>query len=108
MSTAAERARAKADRLAARQQEQRQAPTAEAEVSLDAPAAGDTTPVRLTLDMAPPLYGSFEAWARTVQRQHRLGRAVKADVLRILTRRLMADEELQQEVVKALIAERRK
>ncbi len=108
MSTAAERAREKAERLAAKQKASTTDDAPALPAGTDLPAAADTKPVRVTVDMAPPLFAAFEEWAGKAQRQHRLGRSAKADVLRILTRRLMADTDLQDEILQALIAERRK
>lgn len=109
MSTAAERARLKAERLAAKQK----ATTATTDdtttpTGTDSPAAADTKGIRVTVDLAPPLFSAFDDWARKAQVQYRLGKSAKADVLRILTRRLMADDAFRDEILQALIAERRK
>lgn len=108
MSTTADRAREKAERLAARQKERSRPADAATSVSLDEPAAADTRPVRITVDIAPPLHEAFDVWARQANRKHRLGLGIKADVLRVLIRRLMSDEDLQAEVIKTLMAERKK
>lgn len=113
MATAAEKARAKAERLASRrttatetghQEQKRPATPAPAAT----PAAADAKPVRLTVDMAPPLHDAFDDWARDAARTHRFGRSIKADVMRELVRRLLNDPEAQAAVIESLTEARRK
>lgn len=58
-----------------------------------------TKPVRITLDLAPTLYDSFGDWNRQAARQMGVGRITGADTLRVLLRRLLADEQLAAEVL---------
>lgn len=58
-----------------------------------------TKPVRITLDLAPTLYDSFGDWNRQAARQMGVGRITGADTLRILLRRLLADEQLAAAVL---------
>lgn len=113
MATAAEKARAKAERLASRRtttpassdpEQKRPATSALAPI----PAAADAKPVRLTVDMAPPLHDAFDDWARDAARTHRFGRSIKADVMRELVRRLLDDPQAQAAVIESLTEARRK
>lgn len=113
MSTAAERQKARAKEIAERNAKRREAAAA-ADQGHAAPSApvtaepADTKAIRLTCDVSPPLYESFDDWTRPVQRTHRFGRGIKSDIMRILLRDFLASEEMQQEVLQKLIAERRK
>lgn len=109
MSTAAQRAAEKAARLAARHNDTKATTDAADAAPANVPTPeADTTPVRLTVDFAAPLFDSYDAWARDTNRKHRLGRSIKSDVIRALVRKLLDDEDLRDEIVKTLIAARRK
>lgn len=70
----------------------------------DAPAV-TTKNVRLTLDLATPLYDDFGDWNRRAARRLGRGRVTSADTLRVLLRRLLADEALAEEVLAELRAQ---
>lgn len=114
MATAAEKARAKAERLAssrrslapATEDTEQKRPATPPPAA--APVAADAKPVRLTVDMAPPLHDAFDDWARDAARTHRFGRSIKADVMRELVRRLLNDPEAQAAVIESLTEARRK
>jgi hypothetical protein len=115
MTTSTDKARAKAARMAASATKRPttttdspDADTAPAPVVSTATAAEDTTPVRTTIDLSPPLFDSFDGWVRSTTRKHRYGRSIKADVIRILIRRLLNDPELQRHVIDTLTQERKK
>jgi hypothetical protein len=59
-------------------------------------------PVRMTLDLAPVLHADFEDWTTRTSRELGRGRVVRADVLRVLVRQLLDDEETQERVKEAL------
>ncbi len=67
--------------------------------------AARVKPVRMTLDLAPALHAEFEDWTTKTSRQAGRGRVVRADVLRVLVRELLKDEELQARVTDALNTE---
>lgn len=108
MATAAERAAAKAARLADKGAGSRivnQTPEVAAPASVTESRAGRVKPVRTTLDLAPALYDSFDDWARTAERELReygIGRQIKAETQRALLRRFLDDPALQREVVEQL------
>ncbi len=113
MSSAADRAREKASRLAAGSRQRATEPaTAEAvpeeRSAPAAPRAARVKPVRMTLDLAPALHADFDDWTTRITRQLGQGRVVRADVLRVLVRQLLEDEALQERVVQALLQETRR
>jgi hypothetical protein len=55
-------------------------------------------PVRMTLDLAPALHADFEDWTTRTSRELGRGRVVRADVLRVLVRQLLEDEDIQGRV----------
>jgi hypothetical protein len=104
MSTAAERARAKAARLAATSRpgpatsdddERRQTRSA-----LTRAARSET--IKTSLHLAPELHLQFTAWCLEAARELQRGRVNGSDVMRILVRRLLVDEELQKSVIEQL------
>lgn len=104
MSTASERARAKAERLSALSR-----PTSGGGVEpvVQETRAERVKPVRLSLDLAPALFEDFEDW--TIRASRSVGTKLnKADVYRVLTRRLLEDEVLAAEVVAVLRADARR
>jgi hypothetical protein len=119
MSSAADRAREKATRLAAATRQRPEEAAAEATPAVAAadayppppprngsqttlPRASRVKPVRMTLDMAPVLHADLEDWTTKVSRQLGRGRVVRADVLRVLVRQLLDDPETQERVKEAL------
>jgi hypothetical protein len=112
MSSAADRAREKASRIAAGSQQRVPDPVTPKIVPEERPVpavprAARVKPVRMTLDLAPALHADFDDWTTRVTRQLGRGRVVRADVLRVLVRQLLEDEALQQRVVAALQREGR-
>jgi len=97
MSTATERARAKAERLAKDTRTKDEQPTQPAELR-----AQRIKPIRVTLDLAPSLYADFGGWTTATARQLGKPKIPSVDVLRILVRELLHDETLQVKVVAAL------
>jgi hypothetical protein len=102
MSTAGERARAKAARIAVVQ-----SPTSENAPALE---SSQTTvmppvsvkPIRISLDLAPALFDQLTEWRTRAARQLGRGRVTNADVLRVLVRMLLSDTELTARVVSEL------
>jgi hypothetical protein len=105
MSTAAERARAKAARLTAGTQTspvlfQEEARPVASPVSSPLPVS--TKPIRISLDLAPALFDQLTQWRTRAARQLGQGRVTNADALRVLVRLLVSDEELTAAVIAAL------
>src|SRR3954469_16489694 len=106
MSTAADKARAKAARIAvARPQETESLLPAEdqrplSQASLLPPVSAK--PIRISLDLAPALFDQLTEWRTRAARQLGRGRVTNADALRVLVRQLLADEELTARVIEAL------
>jgi hypothetical protein len=99
VSTAADRARAKAARIAA-------APVAEPEIEpVDNPIPVtsslplSTKPIRISLDLAPALFDQLTEWRTRAARQLGRGRVTNVDALRMLVRLLLTDQELSSRVV---------
>ncbi len=107
MSTASERARAKAARLAATPPADE--PAVEAfevlkegtryGVRADVPPPVSTKPIRISLDLAPALFDQLTEWRTRAARQLGRGRVTNADALRVLVRALLSDEELTARVI---------
>jgi hypothetical protein len=107
MTTKAQAAREKADRIAQRRLEERAAAATDDNESEQKrrPAAPSpervarTKKVRISLDLAPQLYRDLSTW--TDQTADALGRSriTHADTLRVLVRRLLDDPELAASVV---------
>jgi hypothetical protein len=60
------------------------------------------------VDLAPALFSELEDWTTRVGRELGRVRVHKSDVLRELTRRLLADEQLQQTVIERLRSQARR
>lgn len=111
MSTTAQKAREKAARLAAGRtasgsadsiMEAADSATVATPAAAPAVRAERVKPVRVTLDLAPALYGELTDWQTTTAREIKQPRIPTADVLRALVRRLLVDEELQRHVTESL------
>jgi hypothetical protein len=106
VSTASERARAKAARIAAVQPPA--ADSASIQESLQpSPQAIVTPPVsvkpiRISLDLAPALFDQLTEWRTKAARRLGRGRVTNADALRVLVRMVMTDEDLTVRVIEAL------
>ncbi len=112
MSSASDRAREKASRLAAGSRQRPPEPATAEDVPEErpvptAPRAARVKPVRMTLDLAPALHADFDDWTTRITRQLGRGRVVRADVLRVLVRQLLEDEAVQRRVIEALEREAR-
>ena len=106
MSTAADKARAKAARIAV-PEPSKDDPAALRQAVIDSgrpyvPAPVGVKPIRISLDLAPALFDQLTEWRTRAARQLGRGRVTNADVLRALVRALMADEELTTRVITAL------
>lgn len=115
MSSASDRAKAKAARLAGvnraavplTDDDERQPLTAPA--SVPAPArAGRSETVKTSLHLAPELHRQYTGWLLDVARQLDRGRVDGSKPLRVLIRKLLSDEALQAEVIEALRQEGRR
>jgi hypothetical protein len=109
MTSPADKARAKAKRIAAVPQRSG-ADTAEesappmARVGVAPPVS--SKPIRVSLDLAPALFDQLTAWRTHAARTLGQGRVTNADALRVLVRRLVADADLSAVVIEALRRER--
>ncbi len=102
MSAAAERARAKAARLAATRPAEPEFAAAEDAVSVTTSLPVSTKPIRISLDLAPALFDQLTEWRTRAARQLGRGRVTNADALRVLVRLLMTDQELSAKVLTLL------
>jgi hypothetical protein len=112
VSSAADKARAKAARIAAGSSDT--GPTAEnlqdlrealqftmrSDAALPAPVS--TKPIRISLDLAPALFDQLTEWRTRAARQLGRGRVTNADALRVLVRILLTDDELTARVIEVL------
>jgi hypothetical protein len=102
VSTAAERARAKAARIAAVvPSEVDSAPAQESSQTTVMPPVS-VKPIRISLDLAPALFDQLTEWRTKAARQLGRGRVTNADVLRVLVRMLMTDGDLTSRVIAVL------
>ena len=102
MSTAAERARAKAARIAAvALSASESAPTPESSQATVMPPVS-VKPIRISLDLAPALLDQLTEWRTRAARQLGRGRVTNADALRVLVRMLMTNEDLTAQAIAAL------
>lgn len=111
MSTAADRAKAKAARLAGVNRAPAPLSDDDERQPLSAPApvrAGRSETIKTSLHLAPELHRQYTAWLLDVARQLDRGRVDGSKPLRVLIRKLLADETLQAEVVEALRQESRR
>src|SRR4051794_10759791 len=107
MSTAADRARAKAARIAVARPQETESPLPAEEASRSLSQASSLPPVsvkpiRISLDLAPALFDQLTEWRTRAARQLGRGRVTNADALRVLVRLLLSDEELTARVVASL------
>jgi hypothetical protein len=58
--------------------------------------------VKTSLHLAPELHLQFTAWCLEAARELQRGRVNGSDVMRVLVRQLLADEELQNSVIEQL------
>src|SRR4051812_36186477 len=109
MSSAADKARAKAARIAVTRPSEAEAILAEETPRLSpqpsAPPPVSVKPIRISLDLAPALFDQLTEWRTKAARQLGRGRVTNADALRVLVRTLLADEELTARVIQALRSE---
>jgi hypothetical protein len=70
-------------------------------LDLSPPPVG-TKPIRISLDLAPALFDQLTEWRTKAARQLGRGRVTNADALRVLVRMLMADDQLTARVIDAL------
>lgn len=109
MSTAADRAREKAARLAAASQSRPvSSDDDERQPTRPAPTrAARSETVKTSLHIAPELHLQFTGWCLEAARELQRGRVNGSDVMRILVRRLLVDKELQKSVIEQLRSEAR-
>lgn len=112
MTTRAQAAQAKADRLAKRRLEERAAAEADErdgeQKRKPAPSperVARTKPVRISLDLAPQLYRDLTDWNGHTADALGRSRITHADTLRALVRRLLNDPDLAASVVDDLRAQ---
>ena len=106
MSTAADRARAKASRLAATRPVAPESTSADETMPAISHVPVSVKPIRISLDLAPALFDQLTEWRTKAARQLGRGRVTNAAALRVLVRMLMSDEELTARVIAALCRER--
>ena len=107
MSSAADRARAKAARIGATRPAEQDVTLAPAPVSTNSPPTDSQLPVsikpiRISLDLAPALFDQLTEWRTRAARRLGRGRVTNADALRALVRLLLSDEELTTRVIESL------
>jgi hypothetical protein len=106
MSSAADRARAKAARIAAVQPSEPEFITSEEGAPVGSPVTSSLPPsikpIRISLDLAPALFDQLTEWRTRAARQLGRGRVTNADALRVLVRLLLSDEELTTRVIESL------
>jgi hypothetical protein len=106
MSTAADKARAKAARIAAARPPEPEVldseETVPASLLVTSSLPVSIKPIRISLDLAPALFDQLTEWRTRAARQLGQGRVTNADALRVLVRMLMTDEELTARVIAAL------
>jgi hypothetical protein len=109
MSSAADRARAKAARIAAVQPSKPGFITSEEGAPVGSPVTSSlppsVKPIRISLDLAPALFDQLTEWRTRAARQLGRGRVTNADALRVLVRMLMTDQDLTARVIVALRGE---
>jgi hypothetical protein len=76
-------------------------------VAPDAPKPGQATarrtkPVRITVDLDPPLYSDVAAWSVAAAAELDAPRVAQADVVRVLLRRLVDDARFSAQVIDQL------
>jgi hypothetical protein len=98
MATAAERAKEKADRMAARRQPVPAADAQDVPTSVGHGSSRTKATVRLTVDLAPQMHADLEDWARDTARAVGRVRVTRVDVVRELVRQLLEDPDLAQRV----------
>src|SRR3954464_6214766 len=106
MSTAADKARAKAARIAAGgriegplEEDLTALKDAEFTVQSDVAPPVSTKPIRISLDLAPALFDQLTEWRTKAARRLGRGRVTNADALRVLVRILLSDEDLTVRVI---------
>ena len=102
MSTAGERARAKAARIAALAPSASESAPAQESPQTSIMPPVSVKPIRISLDLAPALFDQLTEWRTKAARQLGRGRVTNADVLRVLVRMLMTDGDLTSRVIAAL------
>lgn len=111
MSSAAERAKAKAARMSASarpapvlsDEDDRQPDRPEMTRAAVAPArAARSETVKSSIHLAPELHREFTSWCLDAAHELGRGRVNGSDVVRVLLRRLLADEAVQADVIEAL------
>jgi hypothetical protein len=106
VTTAADKARAKAARIAATRPLETDSPVPQEspqllpQDSIMPPVS--IKPIRISLDLAPALFDQLTEWRTRAARQLGRGRVTNADVLRVLVRMLTSDEELTARVITSL------
>lgn len=99
MSSAADRTRAKAARLAQAGQHHATVDQEAAPPVSHVPMPVSAKPIRISLDLAPMLFDQLTLWRTQAARQLGWGRVTNAEALRVLVRRLVTDEELSAEII---------
>lgn len=66
------------------------------------PAVERVRPIKVSLELAPELHAEFVRWCMDAARELGRGRVNSTEPLRVLVRRLLADEELSRVVMEAL------
>jgi hypothetical protein len=105
VTTAADKARAKAARIAATRPPETEVIDSEETQSASLSVTTSLVsvkPIRISLDLAPALFDQLTEWRTRAARQLGRGRVTNADVLRSLVRMLMSDEDLTARVITSL------
>jgi hypothetical protein len=107
MSTAADRLKAKADRLRAQQHTVAESvPAGEAHHHPPAAAPVHTKPIRSTVDLPPVHHAQLKAWCGETAVELGQSRVTTQDVLRALVARLLTDpalaKQVKQDILKAV------
>jgi hypothetical protein len=106
VSTAADKARAKAARIAAARPPGTEVINSEeiqpASLSVTSSLPVSVKPIRISLDLAPALFDQLTEWRTRAARRLGRGRVTNADALRVLVRMLVTDEDLTAQAIAAL------
>ena len=99
MSSAVDRTRAKAARLAQAGQHHTTEDQEAAPPVSHVPLPVFAKPIRISLDLAQMLFDQLTQWRTRAARQLGWGRVTSAEALRVLVRRLVTDEKLSAAIV---------
>ncbi len=109
MSTAADRIKANAERLRTKSPTKPPAAPAalpESAEPLRAPGAVRQKNVRRTVDLSPSAHRGLDNWQRGTADRLGLARVTGQEVLAALVDQLLADDELAEQIVRAIAAQR--